>query len=314
MAEASGAATTDTQYFCHICNKDITPVVPEYTCPDCQGGFIEQRDTEDGGSAAAADDPEDELPPLNDPAMHAFSQLLNIVPLSFNSPLVIGGRNTGRGAPGGAANGSQQQQLPQAGGFVELLDNLFANFHNVRVNVDTGGQVPIHFRLHGNPGDYAWGNAELDRIVTQLLNQLDSSGPPPLGQALIQRLPTVTITQASVDANLQCMVCFEDYKLDEKVRELPCSHLYHSICIVPWLELVSPCICIVPWLELVSPCICIVPWLELMSTCIYIVPWLEQHGTCPVCRSSVDPSAAPQKPPPAARPPEPGPSSRPDQP
>ena len=58
--------------------------------------------------------------------------------------------------------------------------------------------VGSHFRLHGNPGDYAWGNAELDRIVTQLLNQLDSSGPPPLGQALIQRLPTVTITQASV--------------------------------------------------------------------------------------------------------------------
>ena len=60
-----------------------------------------------------------------------------------------------------------------------------------------------HFRLHGNPGDYAWGNAELDRIVTQLLNQLDSSGPPPLGQALIQRLPTVTITQASVGQLVQ---------------------------------------------------------------------------------------------------------------
>lgn len=280
MAEATGATGTSARFYCHVCNEDITPALPEYTCPGCQGGFIEQRDVEE----TIADDPDDELPPMDDQAMRAVTQMLNFVPLSFNHrPLVLGGRGNVRAPPGGAVPGGpqpqqlpQQQpmQLPQAGGFLgDLLDSLFANFPNVRVNVDTGGQGPIHFRLHGNPGDYAWGNAELDRIVTQLLNQLDSSGPPPLGQTLIQRLPTVTISQASVDANLQCMVCFEDYKLDEKVRELPCSHLYHSICIVPWLEL---------------------------------------HGTCPVCRSSVDPATASQKTAPAGRPPEPGPSSRPD--
>ena len=37
-----------------------------------------------------------------------------------------------------------QPQMPQAGGFLgDLLDSLFANFHNVRVNVDTFGQGPM---------------------------------------------------------------------------------------------------------------------------------------------------------------------------
>ena len=41
------------------------------------------------------------------------------------------------------------------------------------------------------------------------------------------------------DKNVQCSVCMEDFKLEETVKELPCSHLYHPDCIVPWLEMVS---------------------------------------------------------------------------
>jgi len=39
--------------------------------------------------------------------------------------------------------------------------------------------------------------------------------------------------------NLQCSVCWEDFRLDEPVRKLPCEHVYHENCIIPWLELVS---------------------------------------------------------------------------
>lgn len=42
-------------------------------------------------------------------------------------------------------------------------------------------------------------------------------------------------------------MCWDDFALDESVRQLNCDHMYHEACIVPWLEL---------------------------------------HGTCPVCRKS----------------------------
>lgn len=46
-----------------------------------------------------------------------------------------------------------------------------------------------------NPGDYAWGREGLDAIVTQLLNQMDTTGPPPLAKDKISQIPVVIITK-----------------------------------------------------------------------------------------------------------------------
>ena len=50
----------------------------------------------------------------------------------------------------------------------------------------------------GNPGDYAWGREGWDAIVTQLLNQMDGTGPPPLAKDKIKEIPVVVITQDQV--------------------------------------------------------------------------------------------------------------------
>uniref|UniRef100_A0A8C0V9V2 RING-type E3 ubiquitin transferase n=1 Tax=Cyanistes caeruleus TaxID=156563 RepID=A0A8C0V9V2_CYACU len=90
--------------------------------------------------------------------------------------------------------------------------------------------------LHSNPMDYAWGANGLDAIITQLLNQFENTGPPPADKEKIQALPTIQITQEHVDSGLECPVCKEDYTVGENVRQLPCNHLFHDGCIVPWLE------------------------------------------------------------------------------
>ncbi|KAF7238372.1 hypothetical protein EYD10_14930 [Varanus komodoensis] len=95
--------------------------------------------------------------------------------------------------------------------------------------------------LHSSPGDYAWGQSGLDAVVTQLLGQLESTGPPPADREKISSLPTVTITQEQVDTGLECPVCKDDYAVAEQVRQLPCNHVFHSGCIVPWLELHDTC-------------------------------------------------------------------------
>lgn len=102
--------------------------------------------------------------------------------------------------------------------------------------------------LHSNPMDYAWGANGLDAIITQLLNQFENTGPPPADKEKIQALPTVPVTEEHVGSGLECPVCKEDYALGESVRQLPCNHLFHDSC---------------------------------------IVPWLEQHDSCPVCRKSL---------------------------
>ncbi|GFQ83764.1 zinc_ribbon_9 domain-containing protein [Trichonephila clavata] len=41
MAEAA-VESPAAQFFCHKCSVEISPVLPDYTCPRCQGGFIEE--------------------------------------------------------------------------------------------------------------------------------------------------------------------------------------------------------------------------------------------------------------------------------
>ena len=44
MADADDAnvgAGAASQWYCHSCDADIDPVLPGYTCPQCNGGFIE---------------------------------------------------------------------------------------------------------------------------------------------------------------------------------------------------------------------------------------------------------------------------------
>ena len=38
-----------------------------------------------------------------------------------------------------------------------------------------------------------------------------------------------------------CAICKEDLPLAAAARRLPCRHLYHSPCIVSWLELRNSC-------------------------------------------------------------------------
>lgn len=56
------------------------------------------------------------------------------------------------------------------------LENLMQEFIvNLGVGVNRGPGTNMQVIL-GNPADYAWGRGGLDAIVTELLNQLDTSG------------------------------------------------------------------------------------------------------------------------------------------
>ena len=62
-----------------------------------------------------------------------------------------------------------------------------------------GGGGPGGNVMYGNPGDYVWGRGGFDAIVTQLLNQLEGSGAPPMPKANIDKeVQTIQITQKQV--------------------------------------------------------------------------------------------------------------------
>ncbi|XP_065169846.1 E3 ubiquitin-protein ligase RNF181-like [Atheta coriaria] len=90
------------------------------------------------------------------------------------------------------------------------------------------GQAPNHF-LH------------LARLM-QDMNMFEELGidknlPPPASAAAIASLPDVTIQKSSV----QCPICLKEFDTGLQVKEMPCKHIFHSECILPWLSKTNSC-------------------------------------------------------------------------
>ena len=81
----------------------------------------------------------------------------------------------------------------------------------------------------------------------------------PTDKSAIEALPSVVISETHVLDKVSCSVCFDAFQLGQDgIRELPCEHLFHADC---------------------------------------ILPWLETHNTCPVCRALLPARASPAAPP-----------------
>ncbi|XP_043441909.1 E3 ubiquitin-protein ligase RNF126 isoform X1 [Prionailurus bengalensis] len=281
MAEAS---PQPGRYFCHCCSVEIVPRLPDYTCPRCESGFIEElpeetrtphppRSTEDGSAPSAA--PTDQSrPPFENADQHLFTLpqgygqfAFGIFDDSFEIPTFPPGVQADEGRDPESRREREQHSRHRYGarqprarltarratGRHEGVPTLEGIIQQLVNGIITPASIPSLGLgpwgvLHSNPMDYAWGANGLDAIITQLLNQFENTGPPPADKEKIQALPTVPVTEEHVGSGLECPVCKDDYGLGERVRQLPCSHLFHDGC---------------------------------------IVPWLQQHDSCPVCRKSL---------------------------
>ncbi|XP_029370378.1 E3 ubiquitin-protein ligase RNF115 [Echeneis naucrates] len=257
MAEA--AEEPQHRFFCHCCKSETTPKLPDFICPRCDSGFIEEVSEDSSllqnSTSVASEEPNSLFSELWQLLFMERSALLSHPPSSESgsddSEQVSAGHSPSSSAEGGEPESPPQSEerssRPAVEGIVQqFLAGLFANSGNPGV---APAALSSMLQLYSNPGDYAWGQGGLDAVITELLGQLESTGPPPAEKEMISSLPTVCISQEQTDSRLECPVCREEYSLGESVRKLPCLHFFHSHCIVPWLEL---------------------------------------HDTCPVCRKSLD--------------------------
>ncbi|KAJ8267779.1 hypothetical protein COCON_G00129510 [Conger conger] len=239
MAEA--AAVPQHRFFCHCCKGEVNPKLPEYICPRCESGFIEEV-TEDsslleGGATG-----------INDDVATQFAELWHLLFVERSPPFAMDSDalDADPRVSGGGTAGSEEVPVP--------------GHHPTRPHACSGGDStavsgwsvcqlwrtrvpPIVLDRHAalKPGDYAWGQGGLDAVITQLLGQFENTGPPPAEKEKISSLPTVIVSQEQADLNMECPVCKEDYSVGEPVRQLPCNHFFHSGCIVPWLEMHDTC-------------------------------------------------------------------------
>ncbi|CAN8303312.1 unnamed protein product [Cochlearia groenlandica] len=92
-----------------------------------------------------------------------------------------------------------------------------------------------------NPHDFFNRTSGLEELIEQL-TQDDRPGPPPASEPIIDAIPTVKITPQHLANDMsQCTVCMEEFIVGGEAKELPCEHIYHRDCIIPWLRLHNSC-------------------------------------------------------------------------
>ncbi|XP_029173735.1 E3 ubiquitin-protein ligase RNF181-like [Nylanderia fulva] len=76
-----------------------------------------------------------------------------------------------------------------------------------------------------------------DYGMWELLGE-DAKLPPPASKNAVETLPEIKIESSEIK---QCPVCLKEFEANDKAKSMPCHHVFHQECIIPWLEKTNSC-------------------------------------------------------------------------
>ena len=94
---------------------------------------------------------------------------------------------------------------------------------------------------------------QIDDVLNESINQIDEHNNP-ISEEFKNNLKEINVSEEMISKEIDCSICLDKFKLNEKCIQLPCSetpHYFHSNC----------------------------------ESCPGVTPWLEKNNTCPVCRT-----------------------------
>ncbi|KAK7251128.1 hypothetical protein RIF29_34056 [Crotalaria pallida] len=210
-----GGGNAPHQYFCYECNRTVS-ITPssDLTCPNCNSGFVEEVET-----------------PIPQPQPFSFTYEFGG---GDDLPSLFGARS-----PFGDASDAFNPLV-----FLQnYIQTLRAGGANVQFVIDNSASGdPLRLPTNLNLGDYFFGPG-LEQLIQHLAeNDPNRYGTPPASKSAVEGLPNVAVTEELLASDSsQCAVCKDTFELQEIAKQLPCKHIYHSDCILPWLELHNSC-------------------------------------------------------------------------
>lgn len=118
----------------------------------------------------------------------------------------------------------------------EIMQGLEDNTIELRVS------LPEEDTYVGNPEDYV-DEAGYEILLQNFAENDDTHrGAPPAAKSVIEGLPAVVICQDEIESGAAlCAICKDVIPLGESGKKLPCQHLYHGDCLIPWLNSRNSC-------------------------------------------------------------------------
>ncbi|XP_057446687.1 E3 ubiquitin-protein ligase RING1-like [Lotus japonicus] len=230
------------RYFCHQCDRTvpISPSSGDLICPNCNGGFLEELETP--------------IPNPNPNPIHPFFSFTTASPAAASTafPLAFPAATqpfddlsalfgTRSSPPFGADTNDAFNPFAFLQNYVQTLA---AGGANVQFVIENSGDPTGAFRIPSNVnhGDYFFGPG-LEELIQQLAeNDPNRRGTPPASKSAVEGLPDVSVTEELLASDsAQCAVCKDIFGLGDTAKQMPCKHIYHADCILPWLEMHNSC-------------------------------------------------------------------------
>lgn len=113
---------------------------------------------------------------------------------------------------------------------------------SIEVYFDSGSGVGGLRRLSPHLTEYFMGFG-LDRLIEHLSNTDPAAacGALPALKSAVDAMPSFQIAEKHLGHDLHCAVCKDAFEIGEQALEMPCKHIYHSDCILPWLSQHNSC-------------------------------------------------------------------------
>ncbi|CAE6039428.1 unnamed protein product [Arabidopsis arenosa] len=239
-------------YWCYSCSRFVW-VSDSLSCPDCDGGFLEHiQETLDFT-------PSDSFHRLTTTTQHRS-------PTRFPPP-----SSSSSSTPSASMHASTAENSPTPTTVTRTRSNRSPNPVIVLRGSGAGGGAPSDvsegldrsaFQMYYDDGtdsglrplppsmtEFLLGSG-FDRLLDQI-SQIElntnrihrSCEHPPASKSAIEALPVIEIdpTHLVSDSQSHCAVCKENFVLKSSAREMPCNHIYHPDCILPWLAIRNSC-------------------------------------------------------------------------
>ncbi|KAJ0087141.1 hypothetical protein Patl1_09527 [Pistacia atlantica] len=243
--------TDTTQYWCYHCEKRVSietlANLPDVVCHECKNGFVESIPAPTFSPPTLTPDH------VDDPSFGSqFLQVLRLIAHAahFLRIELDGWENDDDDDD---ANENEQNQNDEeeedneddedheGGGEDHYFAtrartgrNRILDWAEILMGLEDNS---IEFRLE--VPDYV--DAAGYEALLQNLAESDGGrrGAPPAAKSAVLELPTVEIL--SEQEAIVCAICKDMVNVGETATKLPCAHLYHRDCIVPWLGSRNSC-------------------------------------------------------------------------
>ena len=103
----------------------------------------------------------------------------------------------------------------------------------------------ILYNNYNNDNNQEYNDIPIPRLNPNLLIQAINIILPPQNPAILEPVKIALddecleqLSERVLEEKIEgrCMICFDEFNIDETVLELPCDHLYHKACIVPYFK------------------------------------------------------------------------------